>query len=86
MLYQRTRYKWHLLALRFLVLGLFAAVYSIFKPGADLIEKIWDFVEHKLPDPRIIDRVPFNEFSKREQKSMREYYRKRNLPLPTEMQ
>lgn len=74
-LYRRVRYKWHIVALRVVILLPFLPVYHISKFLYEFTLSISDWGDTHL-DPRIIDRVPFDELSEREKNKQREFWKR----------
>ena len=66
--YRRSRYKWHVIALRVLVMVLPSIVYNIIEPLSRATGSLLDFLMHNLPNPRVEEWVPFERLSKKRQR------------------
>jgi hypothetical protein len=69
-LYRRVRNKWHVIALRFAVMGLPLLAYNVAKPLADALKNLLHYLTFELPNPQVEEWVPFEQLSKKRQREI----------------
>ena len=68
--YRQVRRRWHVVALRALVMGLPLIVYNIIEPLTRATESLLYFLLHNLPNPLVEEWVPFERLSKKRQREI----------------
>ena len=68
--YRQVRRRWHVVALRALVMGLPLIVYNIIEPLTRATESLLYFLLHNLPNPQFEEWVPFEQLSKKRQREI----------------
>ena len=81
-LYTKIRYKWHIVALRVAIIIPLLPIYQVSKLIYEIMDSLADVLDDKLPDPRIIERVPFEELSEKQKKNLQESWKRFGRKCP----